>query len=239
LAASVSHSEYLVQAQERMTHARNYLAWQARLVTPELGRRVIEIGCGIGTFTRYLLDRDAVLALDIDPECIDRVKAAYAGRANLHAVVFDAGSDSLAPFVRFRPDSCVCLNVLEHIEDDAFALRSMYSVLEPGGVAVLLVPAFQALYGPVDRNLGHYRRYRAGSLARMAAAAGFRIDKMRYLNLAGFFAWWVSFRIFQRESHSIAQIGLFDRLIIPPLSRLESVIAPPFGQSLFAVLQKP
>jgi hypothetical protein len=62
---------------------------------------------------------------------------------------------------------------------------------------------------------------------------------MRYLNLAGFFAWWVSFRIFQRESHSIAQIELFDRLIIPPLSRLESVIAPPFGQSLFAVLQKP
>ena len=52
------------------------------------------------------------------------------------------------------------------------ALRAMASLLVPGGVIVLLVPAFPALYGPIDRNLGHYRRYTLDSLTRLAAADG-------------------------------------------------------------------
>ena len=75
----------------------------------------------------------------------------------------------------------VCINVLEHIEDDGAALRAMASILVPGGVIVLLVPAFQALYGPIDRNLGHYRRYRRGSIAGLAAAAGLEVRKLHYV----------------------------------------------------------
>jgi 2-polyprenyl-3-methyl-5-hydroxy-6-metoxy-1,4-benzoquinol methylase len=48
----------------------------------------------------------------------------------------------------FKADSCVCLNVLEHIEHDRDALRRMAGVLAPGGVVILLVPASPRLYGP-------------------------------------------------------------------------------------------
>ena len=181
-----------------MTKARNYLAWQGRLVTRELGRRVLEVGCGQGNFTGMLLDRELVVALDIEPACIERLKARYPNRANLHAFVCDAGGPTFSELARFQPDSCVCMNVLEHIEDDAAALRDITSILVPGGVIALLVPAFPALFGPIDRNLGHYRRYYRDSIVRMAHDAGLAIKKLRYMNTIGFFGWWVNARILQR-----------------------------------------
>jgi 2-polyprenyl-3-methyl-5-hydroxy-6-metoxy-1,4-benzoquinol methylase len=133
----------------------------------------------------------------------------------------------------------VCLNALEHIQDDRQALRGMASILAPGGVVVLLAPAFPALYGPIDSNLGHYRRYTRGSIARVAGAAGLRIRKAHYMNAVGFFGWWMNSHIFKRGAQSERQIEVFDRYVVPLLSRVEGMMRPPFGQSLFVVLEKP
>src|SRR5437773_1255865 len=56
-------------------------------------------------------------------------------------------------------DSVVCLNVLEHVEDDMQGLRNIHSVLRPGGRAIILVPHGQEIFGTLDVALGHYRRY--------------------------------------------------------------------------------
>ncbi|MGH9663337.1 MAG: class I SAM-dependent methyltransferase [Bryobacteraceae bacterium] len=241
-AGRASQSAYLMQDLERMAKAENYLAWQSRLVTPEIGRRVVEVGCGLGNFTSALFDRDAVVALDVDPYCIERLQQRYPGRANLHTFVLDAMNPDDAAFsgvAAFQPDSCVCLNALEHIEDDYRALARMRSLVVPGGVVVLLVPAFQALYGPTDKNLGHFRRYSRLSIRDLASAAGLRMRKLHYVNSIGFFGWWVNARLLRHEAQSAAQIAIFDRLIVPALSRLEALAPPPFGQSLFVVLEKP
>lgn len=233
---------YLIQDLERMSKAVNYLAWQSRLVRPEIGRRVVEVGCGLGNFTSALFDREVVLALDIDPFCIDRLRRRYPGRANLHTFVLDAtdpDDGAFSDIAAFHPDTCVCLNALEHIEDDLRALARMRSLLVPGGVVVLLAPACQALYGPIDEKLGHFRRYDRRGIRELAATAGLRVKKLRYVNSVGFLGWWMNAQLLRREAQSPAQIAIFDRLIVPPLSRLESLIPPPFGQSLFAVLEKP
>ena len=231
-------STYTLEDQARMSLAKNYFAWQGRLVTRELGRRVVEVGCGIGNFTRMLLDRDLVIALDVQPGCIDRLKERYADQPNLRTLVRDVGREGLADLASFQPDSCVCLNVLEHIEDDRGTLQSMALAIVPGGVVVLLVPAFQGLYGPIDRNLGHYRRYTRRSMADLAASVGFRVQTARYVNMVGFFGWWANARLFRREAQSEGQIEMFDRYIVPVMSRVENIISPPFGQSLFVVLRK-
>lgn len=241
-AHKIDQSAYLIQDLDRMARAKNYLAWQKRLVEREIGRRVVEVGCGVGNFTQSLLDRDVVIALDIEPYCIERLRQRYAGRDNLHTFVLDAldpHDEAFARVAALQPDSCVCLNALEHIKDDYQALVRMRSLLTPGGVVVLLVPAFQSLYGPTDRNLGHFRRYSRRSLCEVAAAAGLRVRKLHYFNFAGFFGWWLNARVFRHEAQSAVQIAAFDRLIVPVLSRAESVVPPPFGQSLFAVLEKP
>ena len=222
-----------------MTRASNYFAWQSRLVVPELGSRVVEVGCGLGNFTHALLDREIVISLDSDADCIERLVERYPHRSNLHTMVCDAGTDEFGSLARFQADSCVCLNVLEHIEDDRNALAAMASILTPGGVIVVLVPAFQALYGPIDSNLGHYRRYTRASITALARATGLLIPKLHYVNFAGFFGWWLNAHVFRRQAQSEGQIEVFDRWLVPILSRVESLAHPPIGQSLFAVLRKP
>lgn len=222
-----------------MSKAKNYFAWQGRLVAPELGRRVVEVGCGTGNFTQMLLDREAVLGVDSDPACVDKWRERYEGYENLEALVCGVDSLKFPDLARFRADSCVCLNVLEHVARDEDALRAMASILQADGVIVLLVPAFPALSGPIDERLGHYRRYTRRSLVRTAEAAGLRVQTVSYVNSVGFFGWWVNARIFKRQEQSEAQIAIFDRAIVPWLSRAEGLITPPFGQSLFAVFRKP
>ena len=234
----VETTTYTIEDQERMAKARNYLAWQSRLILPELGQRVVEVGCGLGNFTGKLLDREAVVAVDINPDCIERLKQRFPRQENLHASVCDTSSACFADLAGFRPDSCLCVNVLEHIEDDRRALRAMASILEPRGVIVLYVPAFQGLYGTVDWNLGHYRRYRRGMIARLAEASSLDVKKMHYVNAVGFFGWWMHSRVLRQEAWTERQIEIFDRFVAPWLSRLEAVAPPPFGQSLFAVLEK-
>jgi SAM-dependent methyltransferase len=230
---------YTVEDQQRMAAARNYFAWQGRLVTHELGRRVLEAGCGIGNFTELLLDREAVIAVDVDADCLAGLRARYPRQPNLQVLTYDISHPSFTDLARYQPDSCVCLNVLEHIEDDYAALRHMYATLAPGGVIVLLVPAFSALYGPIDHRLGHYRRYSRDSIRKLAAAAGLHVRKLHYVNVAGFFGWWLNSHVFRREAQSLRQIEIFDRWVVPVESRLESLIRAPFGQSLLAVLVRP
>jgi len=240
----ISPASYNVADQARMAAAVNYFDWQARLVKPELGQRVVEIGCGSGNFTGMLLDREAVFALDVDPECIERINQRFRDRGNLRTAVCNASEllvkqMPLDEIRQFQPDSLVCLNVLEHIQDDRGALRGMAAILPPGGVIVLIVPAFESLYGPIDRNLGHHRRYSRVSMTTLAQDCGLGMSKLRYMNCAGFFGWWWNARVFQREAQSERQIAFFDRFMVPIISRIEARMRPPFGQSLLVVLQKP
>lgn len=233
-------SSYTLEDQERMARAANYFAWQHRLVIRELGQRVVEIGCGIGNFTGLLLDtRRAVAAIDVEAACVERLTQRYPDRTNLEVFACDVMAPAFARLQSFHADSCVCLNVLEHIEDHGEALRRMASVLSPGGIVVLLVPAFPTLYGPIDRMLGHHRRYTRASISKLAEAAGLNIKSSRYLNAIGFFGWWANAHILKRTAQSSAQIEIFDRYVVPISSRLESWMHPPFGQSLFIVLKKP
>ena len=230
--------DYTLADQARMSLATNYFEWQAKLVLPALGRRIVEVGCGIGNFTRRMLDRELVVAVDIEPACLATLRQRYPAVGNL--VTSDAvlGTPEWLELAHHQPDSCVCLNVLEHIEDDRLALESMAAILPPGGVIVLLVPAFPALYGEIDRKLGHFRRYTRKSLRALAESVGLEVARLNFMNSIGFFAWWANSHLLRRTEQSTGQIGVFDKLVVPVLSRVESILPPPFGQSLFAVLRK-
>ena len=61
---------------------------------------------------------------------------------------------------------------------------------------------------------------------------------LHYMNTVGFFGWWLNSKM-QRQEQSEAQIATFDNYVVPVMARLEGWVRPPFGQSLFAVLEKP
>ena len=230
-------AEYTVRDQKRMRSAGNYFDWQARLVAPHVGQRVIEIGCGVGNFTRYLLDRELVVGIDVEPACAEQWQLAFPGKANLLGKAMDVTDAAFLDLKENRPDTVVCLNVLEHVEDDVTALEHMHAVLPKGGRALLIVPAYEGLYGPIDLNLGHYRRYSKEPFAKLAGSLGFR-SKMKYMNMVGCLGWWMNAKVLKKTEQSEDQIRFFDAAIVPVLSRLEAAIPPPFGQSIFAVLEK-
>lgn len=230
---------FLLDDQTRMAAARNYFKWQYRLAARDVGQRVVEVGCGTGNFTGFLLDRASVIAVDTEPECVRRLRQRYPDQPNLHVECCGPPAAAFLELRRFEPDSCVCLNVIEHIGPDVDALAAMAAILQPGGTIILLAPAFEALYGPIDYQLGHYRRYTKRSLSAAARAAGLGVVRTRYLNLPGFFGWWANSRVFRRETQSASQISFFDRFVVPVASRIEDIAAPPFGQSILATLRKP
>lgn len=229
---------YTVRDQRRMEAAPQYFRWQYELAAPHIGQRVLEVGCGVGNVTNLLQDRDLVVGIDVEPECVSARRSRFSGRANIHSELLDVLDPAFLDLEKYRFDSIVCLNVLEHVSDDRKALEHMHAVLHTGGHVILIIPAFESLYGPIDSNLGHYRRYSKRYIGSLAEATGFEIKAVRYMNFVGFFGWWFNAHVLQKTEQSEQQIRFFDSWIVPVSSRVEALLHPPCGQSVFAVLRR-
>lgn len=232
-------TEYTLRDQGLMRRAPRYFSWQACLAERYLGRRVLEVGCGTGNFTAHLLSREFVVCLDVVGECVTEHRRRFAMHPHVESCQVDIQDTHVLSFRNRNLDSIACLNVLEHVADDRKALQHMHTLLPSGGRAVFIVPAFMALYGPIDKNLGHYRRYSKASWRALAESVGFRRMVTRYMNIVGFFGWWFNARVLQKTEQSEQQIAVFDSMCVPFLSRTEALLTPPIGQSIFAVLEKP
>lgn len=216
--------------------AVNYNAWIYSRARPYLGRRVLDLGAGIGTFTKLAAgDGRDVVALEPHREYADLLERELAGRGGVDVVC--ATPETFRDLGEGGFDSVLCLNVLEHIPDDASALRAAHDLLAPGGHLLLLVPAHRLLYGEVDRRIGHERRYSRGPAAALARSVGFEVLTARYVNPLGALGWLVTFRLRKPERWPRGQYRLFDALV-PALRRLDRVPLP-FGLSVWLVARRP
>ena len=134
-------------------------------------------------------------------------------------------------------DTVLCINVLEHIQDDLAAIKNMLSVLKPGGKLLLYVPAIQWAFGSIDKALGHFRRYSHSRILSLVESAEAEIQLMHYVNFVGVLGWFYANRIRKDDVIQRSNAQLVDRMV-PYLSALERLVRPPIGQSLFAVIAK-
>lgn len=216
--------------------AANYNAWLYARARPYLGRRVLDLGAGIGTFTRLAADdgRD-VAALEPHREYAQLLEREFGARSNVGVVCSTA--EELRDTKRASFDSVLCFNVLEHIRDDASTLSAAHDVLVPGGRLLLLVPAHSLLFGEVDRMIGHERRYSRAPLGKLLRSVGFDVETLRYVNPVGAVGWFVTFRLRRPQRWPRGQYRLFDRLV-PALRALDRLPLP-FGLSVWAVARRP
>ncbi len=222
----------------RMARLHEYNAWLHDRFDAYLGRRILEVGSGVGNQTRYFVERDRVVASDIEPHYVRELRAKFGQRSNVRVASFrfPLSEADQADLRAERIDSIVCLNVLEHIEDDKSTLRDFASVLGPGGHLALLVPAMPALYGTLDVSLNHFRRYDVEPLRRLLEEAGFEVDTLRYLNRPGVLGWWLNSRVLKRTVLPRGQLAAFRWIL--PLLRLEERTPPSFGMSLLALARR-
>jgi len=224
----------LIADLEVMVVANNYRGWMYKRLAPFIGDRILEVGAGIGNFTEMLLDREMIVATDKYQSCVDYLAKRLGGHLHVEARRLDLETPE-GNLERFSFDTVICPNVLEHVYDDERALAYMHSVLAPGGRLVLLVPAFQFLYGSVDRSIQHHRRYTKKNLLPKVRQAQFKVEAAFYMNAIGMAGWFWNNRIMKITEENPAQIGFFDAFIAPWAERLERVFPPPFGLSLIVI----
>jgi SAM-dependent methyltransferase len=226
-----------IETLERLAAAApRYNAWLIERVLPWVGRRVLEIGAGVGTMSAFLTDRERVVLTDTNGGYLERLRARFAGQPQVRVVALRLPATN-GDVQAERLDTIICLNVLEHVRDDELSLATMFQLLQPGGRLVLLVPSLPAIYGTLDRALGHFRRYTPSELRQKYAAAGFRMRHLEYFNMAGIPGWWFTGRVLRRELIPTGSLRWYDALV--PLFRLERFLPWRLGQSLIAVGERP
>lgn len=219
---------------EAVASAKNYYQWIVERFAPFLGRRVVEVGAGIGTFAEFIAARPGVESL-LCVEPAENVFPVLAGRFNNDTRIktVQANIDQLD--IVDAADSLVAVNVLEHVEDDEAFLRAAARIVVPGGHLLLFVPAHQFLYGSLDAAFDHYRRYSKAELSSVLSRAGWEPVRISNVNIAGILPWLIAGRLFRSTTLGHLQMRIFDSLVIPVVKRVESLREPFIGQSLLVI----
>jgi hypothetical protein len=216
---------------EDLSEAVHYRRWLAALAGPYLGDDPIEIGAGIGDYAAEWLP--TLPRLTVSEADDGRLKV-------LHERFVDDPRVTVRQLIlptteRRGHSAAVALNVLEHIQDDVLAVRSTARLLRPGGMVILIVPAFPSAMSRFDRTVGHFRRYTRGSMSTVLTDAGLAVEELRYINPIGLLNWYLVCTLLRSFPRNGTLLRGYDRLIVPIAKRLEHRWNPPFGQSLFAV----
>jgi SAM-dependent methyltransferase len=219
---------------ELLRRATGYQRWVVRQFAHTIRGDLLEVGAGIGNFTRWLAPMAALtVACEPDAEMCDRIR----GLRLPNVEVVPAPVESLPGEERF--DCVAMFNVLEHIEGEHDVLSVLFRLLRPHGTINVLVPAHRSLLGSLDRRYEHLRRYTAGRLRGLLTAAGFESIRARYFNPVGAVGWFLAGRVFRVRRLSRLSVQLSEEIAVPLGRLLERLGAPPFGQSVVATGTRP
>jgi SAM-dependent methyltransferase len=223
---------------DSMAEARNYYSWILSYIGPFVGAKAVEVGAGVGTFAAALLretDVSSLTLLEPADNLFPLLARRFSAEPRVRVVQGFLNNAAMPP----EMDSLVSVNVMEHVADDAGFLRSAFASLAPGGRIIIFVPALPLLYGMLDENFGHHRRYTKAGLASKLTRHGFLLETLRYFNLPGVVSWFLAGTVLRRRTLRASDVRIYDRWVVPWLAKLERIWEPPFGQNLLAVARKP
>jgi SAM-dependent methyltransferase len=202
-------------------------------------RRILDIGCAGGVafddFSRF----GEIYGIEPDSQLVDSTPR---WRHRIEHTMFGPDYQAEQPF-----DVILMLDVLEHIEDDRGTLQKLFSMLKPGGTAILTVPSLQWLWSVHDDINLHFRRYHRRPFKQLLTSTGFTVNRLSYL-----FGWslplvylrkWLSPKDLKEYRVDVPSAPV--NFTFSTLTRIENGvtnltgIAPPLGSSLLAVIQRP
>ncbi|HEY2720534.1 MAG TPA: methyltransferase domain-containing protein [Chitinophagaceae bacterium] len=216
--------------------------WMYSEFKSELKGEILEVGSGIGNISQLAVDDGLAITLsDYNAEYCDWLRKKFEGTANVNDIL---QIDLLRPDFKIayfplkeKFESIFLLNVLEHISDDHAALSNCHFMIKPGGSLIVLVPAYKWLYSPLDKELGHYRRYDSKAVKKILEEELFTIKKITHFNFLGIGGWLLSGKIFREKKLGANKMGVFNR-IVPIAKLLDKITFKKFGLSVIAVAKK-
>jgi glycosyltransferase involved in cell wall biosynthesis len=211
--------------------------WMADTLRVHAGAKVLEVGAGIGNISRQMIPRDRYTVSDINPHYLRYLERFADGKPYMDVRHVDLSKQESFEELAGRYDTVYCVNVLEHVADEALALQNLYTALEPGGRAVVLVPQNQGIYGSLDEVLGHVKRYSRADLERALKAAGFEVESIVDFNRVTTPGWWFNGQVLKRTHFGRLQLKILNH--ITWLVRRIDGFLPWHGASLIAAARRP
>jgi len=212
-----------------------------RLYAADAGSTILEVGGGMGQNTSFLSSQDRhVTVLEPDSELCASLNTRFGESA--HVDVFHG---DLQQYIDTDPrrrsfDSAVYINVLEHIDDDIAELIRVRSMLKDAGRVIIFVPALPSLYGTMDGQSAHFRRYSKCELLAVLQAAGLEVERCVYFDPLGVLVYLMMYRILKISRLGSNSIFLYDKVLLP-LSDVISRITRhrTIGKNLIAIARTP
>lgn len=234
--------EYVGKDLEAMDFAVNYHRWILEIIKPHLGKHLVEVGAGTGSFSELLLETKPETLSLIEPsgmvnelrknKAVDQSSAQIKVFPNIFAEVAEQIKTEQSP------DSIIYINVLEHIEDDCLELETVHRTLRENGCVFIFVPALPLLFSEFDKQIGHFRRYRKNELIEKCRNAGFKLLVSNYFDISGIIPWLIKYRLLKSKTMESGAVQLYDKFIVPVAKPLENFVSPPIGKNLLVVAQK-
>ncbi len=233
------YKDYGKQTLKTLSKFDQYSQWMYSRIRHHLGKRVMEIGCGIGNNLDNLASspNSEIILTDPREDYLEELRSKFGERPNVSFFQYDATQPPPDGLKNQPPDTIVMLNVLEHIKEDELALRNLYDLVAPGGRLVILVPAHQALYCRIDENLEHFRRYSMKELQDKMLQAGFQLVESFHFNTVGAAGWLFAGKVMR--SSEIKEGHVAGQKIMMPVAKFVDNFKLPVGLSVVCVGRKP
>ena len=229
---------YIGQELTIFAHAINWKKYYTSIIRSYFGKHVLEVGAGIGATTKVMCDGTQKEWICLEPDLtlrteIDRLVA----EGRLPACCQTRGGFVSDVLPETRIDTMIYIDVLEHIENDRIELETASARLSSGGHLIVLSPAFNFLYSPFDKSIGHYRRYDRDMLFALTPS-DCQVKKIIYLDSVGLATSLANRFLLSQVMPTVTQIKFWDTYLIPISRLVDRILGYGFGRSLLGIWVK-
>ena len=124
------------------------------LVKKFIGKKILEVGAGIGSFTEiYIKEKSYITLSEVDNFNYQTLKKKFNLQKNVKV------ENKLIQQFNETFDTVLYISVLEHIENDKKEITDAIEKFENKGHLIICVPAHNYMYSNFDKEIGHFRRY--------------------------------------------------------------------------------
>ena len=193
----------------------------------------LEIGAGIGSFTdKYKRNIKNIFLTEIDKNNLNILKKKYQNDTNVTILESEVTKIS-------QKFNTIChFNVLEHVKEDNEEIIHCLNKINKDGYLIILAPAHNELYGNLDREVGHYRRYKKSFFKDLNLSDG-KIVELKYMDCMGYILYYMNKLIYKNETYpSSLKIFIWDKIFTPITILLDFLTAYRFGKNVLCVIKK-
>ena len=193
----------------------------------------LEIGAGIGSFTdKYKRNIKNIFLTEIDKNNLNILKKKYQNDTNVTILESEVTKIS-------QKFNTIChFNVLEHVKEDKEEIINCLNKINKDGYLIILAPAHNELYGNLDREVGHYRRYKKSFFKHLNLSDG-KIVELKYMDCMGYILYYMNKLIYKNETYpSSLKIFIWDKIFTPITILLDFLTAYRFGKNVLCVIKK-